>query len=941
MNPERLRQIEELYHSASERTPGEREAFLNAACANDAELLRDVLALLAQDPEAGPMERPVLQVAADLLSVSRTRQWDPGTQVGRYQIVSRLGEGGMGVVYRAYDTQLRRPVALKVLPPEYASDPERRERLLREARAASALNHPNIVSIHEVGFDNGVNFIAMEFVEGKSLGDIIPARGLPLAKALDYAVQVAGGLAKAHAAGVIHRDLKPGNIMLTGDGLVKLLDFGLARRVELGEGHDTALTVEGEILGTPAYMSPEQAEGKPLDPRSDVFSFGVVLYQMLAGRPAFSGNSAASLMAAVLREEPPPLGAKIPRDVERIVRRCLRKDPAQRFQHMDDVKVELEELKAESQTDQLHGVPTPAHERRRRWIWAAGILATVLLLAGVLVWRVREGGPPEDLKAVPLGSYPGREGYPSFSPDGNKVAFQWNGDKEDNFDIYVKQIGAAGAPMRLTNTPEVECCPAWSPNDRWIAFLRQQKDNWAIMLIPPLGGPERKLAEIPASSLLSWTPDAKWLAFGDPEPQSQPITALWGTAVDTGERRRLTTFRTKSATAQVPLGDSAPAISPDGRTLAFFRQATPWVFEPYTLRLAPDLRPDGEPEKVTAPGYASAAGIAWTADSREIVYSAGGERARSLWRVPVSGGRAPKRLPYAFPEALYPAIARTSSHLAYTFSLLNVNLWRLDIRTGERKRLIGSSLTNTHPKYSPDGRKIAFRSNRTGNEEIWTCEANGSNCVQITSFDGPILGSPSWSPDGRWLALDCAKGGYRIYVVSADGGTPRPLTDYPAHGNTPSWSSDGRWIYFASDRSGRYEVWKVPKDGGTAVQVTHSGGGKAFESPDGKYLYYYDRAPGVAGGSLCRMPVEGGEKVQILPQVNPFGFAVTAKGIYFRAPGERTIQFRDTATGKVRTLATVDTFFGAGMSASPDDAYVVWCQTDRNTQDLMLVEGFR
>jgi Tol biopolymer transport system component len=274
----------------------------------------------------------------------------------------------------------------------------------------------------------------------------------------------------------------------------------------------------------------------------------------------------------------------------------------------------------------------------------------------------------------------------------------------------------------------------------------------------------------------------------------------------------------------------------------------------------------------------------------------------------------------------------------YVFRLDNMNLWRLDTRTGERKRLI-SLFTNINSQYSPDGRKIAFISNRTGNKEIWTCDASGTNCAQITSFDGPMLGSPRWSPDGRWLAFDCAKGGYQIYVVSADGGTPRALTDHPGDDNTPSWSRDGRWIYFASDRSGRYEVWKAPKGGGAAVQVTRSGGGTAFESLDGKYLYYKKRPPGLSG-PLCRTPVEGGEEVQILPNV--FDFAVAPKGIYFVVPGERTIQFRDTASGKVSTLATLDMpLTYRGLCASPDDAYVVWPQLDRNTRDLMLVEGFR
>jgi serine/threonine-protein kinase len=279
MSDNRWQRVEAIFHRAVELRPEARSALLDEACGADESLRREVESLLAHESAdgatfAGPWQP---QVSGGLAV---------GQQVSHYQVQEKLGEGAMGVVYRAYDTQLHRPVALKILPPEYAADPERRARLLREARAASALNHPNIVGVHEVGSDSGMDFIAMEFIEGKTLGDIIPACGLPLGQALDYAVQIADGLAKAHASGVVHRDLKPGNIMLTGPasghpGLVKLLDFGLARRVELGEGHETTLTVKGEIAGTPAYMSPEQAQGEPVDARSDVFSFGSVLYQMV------------------------------------------------------------------------------------------------------------------------------------------------------------------------------------------------------------------------------------------------------------------------------------------------------------------------------------------------------------------------------------------------------------------------------------------------------------------------------------------------------------------------------------------------------------------------------------------------------------------------------------------------------------------------------------
>jgi Tol biopolymer transport system component len=276
----------------------------------------------------------------------------------------------------------------------------------------------------------------------------------------------------------------------------------------------------------------------------------------------------------------------------------------------------------------------------------------------------------------------------------------------------------------------------------------------------------------------------------------------------------------------------------------------------------------------------------------------------------------------------------------YTWGVFNANLWRLDTRTAERKMLIGTTYASGIPQYSPDGHKIAFQSERSGSREVWTCDGDGANCQQLTSFGGPQSGTPRWSPDGRWLALDSRVEGWsEIYVIAADGGTPRRATNLPPFSNTrPSWSHDGRWIYFTSDRSGLNEIWKMPAGGGQAVQVTRSGGAAALESPDGKYIYYM-KEPGPPG--LFRMPVEGGEEKRVLPGIGFWpDFGVTAKGVYF-SPDRRTIQLLDTATGKVSTLATLDKPMGEGICVSPDDAYVVWGQVDRNTQDLMLVEGFR
>jgi eukaryotic-like serine/threonine-protein kinase len=885
-----------------------------------------------------------------------------GRTLGHYRIVEKLGEGGMGVVYRAQDLHLDRLVALKVLPPDKLADAdpstrsgsaratsraERQRRFTQEAKAASALNHPHIITIYDIASDGGIDFIAMEYVAGKTLDQVIPRHGMRLNEALKIAVQMADALAKAHAAGIIHRDLKPGNVMVTDEGQVKVLDFGLAKLTEAvpaGDDEPTRTakptTDEGTIVGSVAYMSPEQAQGKKVDARSDIFSFGAVLYEVVTGCRAFQGETRASTLAAVLKDEPKPasqIAVGLPKEVERLIRRCLQKDPAHRVQHMDDLKVALEELKDESDSGALAAVMAPTQTRRwRRWVPVA--ITGMLALAALAVWLMRRP-PPADVKAVRLTSYAGVAETPSFSPDGKKIAFTWNGEKADNFDIYVLQIGSAGPPLRLTTSPSLEAVPAWSPDDRWIAFLREGKETNAIVLIPPLGGQERTLAEMPGISRLSWTPDGKWLAF-DPQDSPKGHQSLWAVSPETGERRRLTTFRSQLPMAgkDNPLGDSTPSLSPDGRSLAFAKHVSGGVRELYVLRLTSDLQPEGEPVRITDQRYSDVSGTAWTADGREVIY--GGREL--LWRIPVSAHQMPKQLPFAFPYAMSPTIARTLPRLVYAWHSYSQSLWRLDMHTGDRRMLIGSNNSiDSAPQYSPDGSRIAFQSNRSGNVEVWTCQANGSNCQQLTSFGGPQCGAPRWSPDGRRIALDSrVEGRSEIYVIAADGGPPQRVTNTPGfQNNIPTWSSDGRWLYFGSNRTGRGEIWKLPVDGGQAVQVTRSGGHVGISSPDGKYLYYHrgGESPGV-----FRLPAEGGEETRLVaqPVLGWASFAVTTKGVYFVASG--SLQFLDTATGKIKRLADVPSSYRNAMCVSPDDRYVVWSQVDReDITDLMLVENFR
>jgi serine/threonine protein kinase len=507
-----------------------------------------------------------------------------GQSLLHYEILEKLGEGGMGVVYKARDTHLDRFVAIKVLPAAQMADPARKRRFIQEAKAASALNHPNIITVHDINTENGVDFMVMEYVPGKSLDDLIPKHGLRVGEALKYAVQIAEGLAKAHAVGIVHRDLKPANIMVTDGGQVKVLDFGLAKLIERTrtsqfEGTVTlkqenqANTAEGSIVGTVAYMSPEQAEDRELDGRSDIFSFGAVLYEMITGKRAFQKDSKLATLSAILKEDPPPVNSVAtgtPRDLEKIISRCLRKDPERRFQNMADLKVALAELKEESDSGTIADSTTAgAPERRKtRLVWALAALA-ILFAAGAGIWFrfLRPvSRPAPELKVVPLTSYPGIQMTPALSPDGKQVAFSWDGEKGDNFDIYVKLVDA-GTPLRLTTNPAVEYAPAWSPDGRYIAFYRESGAGGAIFMVPALGGPERRLGQSTetwwSGADLSWSPDGKFLAITD-RIAGTDLLGIFLLSVETGERQRLTLppqgYGAIAARFILPTGKLSPSL---------------------------------------------------------------------------------------------------------------------------------------------------------------------------------------------------------------------------------------------------------------------------------------------------------------------------------------------------------------------------------------------
>ncbi len=860
----------------------------------------------------------------------------------------------MGEVYKARDARLNRFVAIKVLPADKIADPERKRRFVQEARAASALNHPNIVTIYDVGNENGIEFLAMELVAGKTLEELTPKDGFRLSEMLRYSVQIADALAKAHAAGIVHRDLKPGNVMVTGDGLVKVLDFGLAKLLQTvtdpeatraGDTTEAATGSEpGLVVGTASFMSPEQAEGRSVDARSDIFSFGAMLYEMATGQRAFRGETAMSTISAILRDEPKSVSeirSDIPSEIERVIRRCLRKDPGRRFQTFADLKVALEELKEESDSGTLTRAPKTREPQRSRALLLAiastsALVLTLAAVAAMYLYRP-ETAPAETMtRPTPLTSSPGDEGMASFSPDGSQIVFAWNGDREDNYDLYLQVVGS-GAPLRLTTDPARDLNPRWSPDGRTIAFGRYVADGVELRLIPALGGPDRLLARFSGArpfGFLDWTPDGKWLVVSAlPSGAPRGASTLQAVSVDSGDIHPLTTVGTGEQ-------DIDPAVAPDGRAVAFIRVGGMNLSRLLVLRVGAGLVPEGAPRQVNAASD-FVRSPAWTVDGQELLYTAGIDLRSSINRVRADGSQPPRAIVGLGDGIETPSLSRNGRRLAFTRQIRNSNLWRLDLQDLSRppQPLITSNFREAFPQYSPDGSRIAFYTNRSGLNQVWVCNADGTGATQLTSLEGTITGTPRWSPDGTQISFDSNSGGdWQIYVMRADGGKVTKITTGGANNFVTGWSRDSRWLYYSSGNTNP-RLWKITPQGQNATEITS--GVAATESADGKTLYF-TRETGANRASVWRMPIGGGEAVQIIPAIYRYNYALAEKGIYYGTPGQPSvIEFLDFANGKTTSLHTLTRPADLGFAVSPDGRYLLFAQADRAGGDLVMVDNFR
>jgi Tol biopolymer transport system component len=775
-----------------------------------------------------------------------------GTRLGPYEILSALGAGGMGEVYRARDTKLNRDVALKVLPPAFTADADRVARFEREARLLASLNHPHIGSIYGFEDTGGAPALVLELVEGDTLDDRVRRGSLPVPEALAVARQIADALDAAHASGIVHRDLKPSNIKITADGTVKVLDFGLAKALAAdGSGPDMATsptmtaseTIPGVILGTAAYMSPEQARGQPVDKRTDIWAFGCVLLEMLSGSSAFGRQTVTDTLAAVVGAEPEwtSLPAGTPATIRHLLTRCLQKDARRRLHDIADARIEIDDAMAAPAA----AAPVLALRRTRMVVLALSLgIATAL---GVLwIARDRFGRPaeqPADVRVTRLTDLSGLEEAPAISPDGKSVVFTAGvGGRRQ---LFVQLVGG-GAPLQITRDPVDHEYPRWSPDSSAIFYFsaaapgERQGNIWEI---PALGGVPRRVVNS--------------VSEADVSPASGRL-ALFRLA---REGIQLVTAPTDGSRFDVVADVGAatyylhPRWSPDGRWIAFQRGDS----VRFDVFVAPAS--GGAPRQLTRDNNMMN-GLAWLPDSTGIVYSSsrGGTMpylsVLGLWQVTLQDGSV-RRLTSGETSYVSPDISRSGAVLVSRMKL-QTDIWKFpvdglpaeNVRRGVRvTRQTGQVLT---PTAGPRDEEVAFLSDSGGHANLWVVNTGTGGLRQITHERDPnvAVGVPVWSPDGRAIAFVSSRGNpgwtFGVWLVDPDGSNLRNVAN-PGLG--PAWSPDGRWVYY-STRGGAAAtnavLKKVAVEGGPSVTVRTE---RLFNviGLDGGTLYYSFARPLIDG----------------------------------------------------------------------------------------------
>ncbi len=837
--------VERVFNEAAELAPAERQSFLEKSCAGNEELRREVESLLEQAEKKGLLGNPALDAAAPMVSEIGRKSWrlSQGTRLGVYEIISSIGAGGMGEVYKARDTKLHRDVAIKVLPENLAEDRERIARFHREAQLLASLNHPRIAAIYGLEEQNGICGLALEFVDGESLAERIARGPLPLDEALSFAGQIAEALGAAHAKGVVHRDLKPDNIKIAKDGTVKVLDFGLAKIFEPQASlanTPTAVNVSTDqniILGTAAYMSPEQARGKEVDKRTDIWAWGCVLYEMLTGRRAFAGDTTVELLNSVLNAAPnwDELPDTTPTFVRSLLRRCLQKDPNRRLQDIGDARIEIDE--GLNQPPIATSLTAP-RRNRERLAWGIAMLIAVMASAGLIALYDRTTRPslvePETrLQVLTAGgetSPVDRTGI-AISADGRKVVFlATTGGKRQ---LWLRPLQSEQAKL-LENTDGAGP-PFWSPDSQSVGFATRNDatGRFSLKKIDIAGGTPRTLADITGFFGGSWSNNGTILfsAGGSGSP-------LFRIPQSGGEPVQVTRLEPNQS------GQRYPVFLPDGRHFLFLATGTPDVQGIYLGSLDSQLSrrlfaADSKPE-FAPPNY-----VLFVREQTLLAQRLDMDKLEPVQELFVVAEKVFVN-PGVFGMAAFSA--SVSGALAYGAAPLQSYQWTWVDRSGKPISTVGEpdSASPGGGTLSPNGRTLAFVRETNGNRDIWLMDMMRGSLTRFTT-DPATDGSPVWSPEGNRIAFDSSRkkggGNYGLFQKDLNGGNETPVSEAHESLNALDWSPDSRFLLYTLQKLQTVDsdIWAMPMHGDRTpipiAQTTFAENGAKF-SPDSRWIAY-------------------------------------------------------------------------------------------------------
>ncbi len=980
MTPNRLKKIEEIYHAVLEIPPPKREIFLQESCGNDVELRHEVESLLSYEKTFDSLiDSSPNSLAAELLSVTIPKQ------INQYKILSLLGEGGMGAVYLAKDTKLERKVAIKLLSGEFAKDATRRNRFFQEAKSASALNHPNILTVHEIGELNGTHFIVTEYIKGRTLNKYLAEEKPTLQSVLELATQVASALSTAHEAGIIHRDIKPDNVMVRNDGIVKVLDFGIAKLMDVikpdeidteGVTRVNPATLPGMIIGTPAYMSPEQARGQKIDLRSDIFSFGVLLYEMIAGKPPFVGLTKMDIIGAVLKDEPKPLSEHQPsvsHDLEHIVEKTLRKDREQRYQHIKDLFIDLSDVRKSLEFDTklvvhqtdiakaattMHTTSGMVTQRRFSLIHLLGFLFVAAAIGGVVWWYLPKSPAIfEQLKTAEVISWASKPGevysVGSFSPDSTMVAF--SSTKSGGKNIWIKQV-ASGEAIQITKDEFRNENPVWSPNGEELAFYSTKGDKPGFWRIPKLGGSPKLIAVVEdGSSVMRYWSKNNQIYY-------ESKNELFALDANSGQIKQLTDFANQKIEA------NSISISSDEQNLAYT------TVEGEKRNLWTKKITDETPKKLFT-GDSEIRNTAWHPDSRRIFFS---DAVDGMFQIFVTDTNAtpPRKISTSERDCFVLNVSPDGEKILYGSAKEESDIWGFDIKNDREFTFASDIDSELWASVSPDNKTVVYQSVRNLSQgdklfsgKILSRVLGSENQPSEISNNG---GLAIWSSDGKTIAfVREVENKRQIETVNVNEGIKKSISNevtYPNHTLLPynrlqtsdfSWSPDSRRIAYLSENIGQSNIWLGNTDGSDNIQLTDNQDKNLYLncplwSPDGKRIVYTSKTgttttEGKPSFQVWSIEVET-KKSTPVTQPSKFlrliGWGQSGSELLFvNTTGFDTVGLQpavtlnrlDVKTGAIKEIATLKDTYLFNIHLSPDGKNIAFAAHREDKDNLWLI----